>query len=181
MRGYCQERVNREARLQVRKSLLTKEDRRGAATQVGYVLPTLRGWLLCVESKDLVALCHSFCIFIFLLQYIHSYNHSLITFAGALLHVFIALGSVGGTSLGCQAEIRTQECLTASQRTTIWATLHPKWASLHPLIVLNHIEPLVHTEESNSTAALSPYHPLHPILLLSAGTYRAINTQLEAL
>ena len=29
-------------------------------------------------------------IFLFLLQYIHSYNHSLITFADALLHIFIA-------------------------------------------------------------------------------------------
>jgi len=56
-------------------------------------------------------------IFLFLLQYIHSYNHSLITFAEALLHIFIAAGSVGGTSLGCRAEIRTRACLTASQRT----------------------------------------------------------------
>ncbi len=39
-------------------------------------------------------------IFIFLLQYIHSYNHSLITFAEALLHIFIAAGSVDWTSLG---------------------------------------------------------------------------------
>jgi hypothetical protein len=29
-------------------------------------------------------------IFLFLLQYVHSYNHSLITFADALLHIFIA-------------------------------------------------------------------------------------------
>jgi hypothetical protein len=40
-------------------------------------------------------------IFIFLLQYIHSYYHSLITFAEALLHIFIAAGSVGGTSQIC--------------------------------------------------------------------------------
>jgi hypothetical protein len=64
-----------------------------------------------------------FVYFIFLLQYIHSYNHSLITFVEALLHVFIAAGSVGGTSLGCRAEIRTRACLTASQRTTNWAAL----------------------------------------------------------
>ncbi len=56
-------------------------------------------------------------IYIFLLQYIHSYNHSLITFAEGLFHIFKAAGSVGGTSLGCRAEIRTQACLTASQRT----------------------------------------------------------------
>jgi hypothetical protein len=37
--------------------------------------------------------------FIFLLQYIHLYNHSNITFAEVLLHIFIAAGSVGGTSL----------------------------------------------------------------------------------
>ncbi len=35
----------------------------------------------------------------FFLHYIHSYNHSLI-FAEALLHIFIAAGSVGGTSKG---------------------------------------------------------------------------------
>jgi hypothetical protein len=57
-------------------------------------------------------------IFICLLQYIHSYNHSRITIAEALLHIFIAAGSVGGTSLGCRDEIRTRACLTASQRTT---------------------------------------------------------------
>jgi hypothetical protein len=38
-------------------------------------------------------------IFIFLLQYIYSYHHSLITFAEALLYFFIAIGSVDGTSL----------------------------------------------------------------------------------
>ncbi len=57
--------------------------------------------------------------FIFLLQHIHSYSHSLITFAEALLHMFIAASSEGGTSLGCRADIRTRACLTASQRTTI--------------------------------------------------------------
>ncbi len=65
-------------------------------------------------------------ILIFLLQYIHSYNHSLITFAEALHHIFIAAGLVGGTSKGCRAEIRTRPCLTTSQRTANWAALHPK-------------------------------------------------------
>ncbi len=56
-----------------------------------------------------------FVFFIFLLQYIHSYNYSRITIAEALLHIFIiAAGSVGGTFLGCRAEIRTRACLTAS-------------------------------------------------------------------
>ncbi len=61
-------------------------------------------------------------------QYVTIYNsnnHSLITFAEVLLHFFIAAGSVCGTSLGCRAEIRTRTCLTASQRTTNWAALHP--------------------------------------------------------
>ncbi len=48
-------------------------------------------------------------ICIIMLQYKHSYNHSLITYAEALLYIFIAAGSVHGqTSLGCQAEIRTR-------------------------------------------------------------------------
>ncbi len=66
-------------------------------------------------SKGLMALCHSFCIFIFLLQCIHSYNHSLIKFAEALLHIFTPAGSVGETSLGCRAEIRTRARLTAKK------------------------------------------------------------------
>ncbi len=40
--------------------------------------------------------------FIFLLQYVHSYNHSLITFAEALLHFFIAAGSVGEPPWGAE-------------------------------------------------------------------------------
>jgi hypothetical protein len=61
-----------------------------------------------------------FCIFYFSVttHRVHSYKNSLITFAEALLHIFMAAGSVGGTSLGCRAEIRTRACLTASQRTT---------------------------------------------------------------
>jgi hypothetical protein len=41
-------------------------------------------------------------LFIFLLQYIHSYNHSLITFAEAHFHIFTAAGSVGGTTWGAE-------------------------------------------------------------------------------
>ncbi len=33
----------------------------------------------------------------------------------------------GGTSMGYRAEIRSRACLTASLRTTNWATLHPKY------------------------------------------------------
>ncbi len=45
-----------------------------------------------------MAFCHSF----FMLQYIYSYNHSFITFAEALLHIFIAAGSVGRTPWGAE-------------------------------------------------------------------------------
>ncbi len=61
--------------------------------------------------------------------------------------IFTAADSVGGTSMGCRAEIRTRACLTASQRTAIWARMHPSelhctlmiyaapwWATLHPKI-----------------------------------------------
>jgi hypothetical protein len=92
-------------------------------------------------------------IFIFLLQYIDSYNHSLITVAEALLHVFIAAGSVGGTSLGCRAEIRTRACLTASQRTTNWAALHPEikcWTNI--------LNILLSLWSSNNPVEFSPAH-----------------------
>jgi hypothetical protein len=59
--------------------------------------------------KCLVGVCHSFCIFIFLLQYIHSYNHSLITFADVYLHIFTDDGSEGGASLGSRTEIQTRD------------------------------------------------------------------------
>ncbi len=36
---------------------------------------------------------------------------------------FTATGSAGGTSMVCRADIRTRACLTASQGTTVWATL----------------------------------------------------------
>ncbi len=42
------------------------------------------------------------------------------------------VGSVGKTSLRHKTENRTWACLTASQRTTNWATLHPYWAEPHP-------------------------------------------------
>jgi hypothetical protein len=67
-------------------------------------------------------------LFVFLFFYfsvvtihIHSYNHSFITFAEALLHIFIAAGSVGGTSLpwGSEPRFELGPCRSASQRTTI--------------------------------------------------------------
>ncbi len=47
--------------------------------------------------------------------YIQSFTHNI---RWALLHIFIAAGSVSGTSLGGRAEIQTRARLTASQRTT---------------------------------------------------------------
>ncbi len=82
--------------------------------------------------NSLVSLSHSFCTFIFLSQYIHSYNHSIISFAEAHPHIFTAAGSVGGTSLGCRVENRTRACLAASQRTTIWPTLHSSLSYVAP-------------------------------------------------
>ncbi len=65
-----------------------------------------------VPFKGLVALCHSFCVFYFSVTiHIHSYNHSLITFA--------------------------EVCLTASQHTTIWATLHPDLSHAAPFLSLD--------------------------------------------
>ncbi len=55
-------------------------------------------------------------IFFLYSRYIHtSFIHSQ-TFAEAHLHIFTAVSSVGGTSMGCRAEIRTRACLTASQQ-----------------------------------------------------------------
>ncbi len=87
-------------------------------------------------------------IYIFLFQYIHSYNYSHTTVAETLLHIFIAAGSVDRLDTPwIRAEIRTRACLTASQRTTIWAALHPKaalhpWAALH--LYLPHVLLLQH-------------------------------------
>ncbi len=59
-----------------------------------------------------------FCIyFSFFIQQLHSYIIHAKTFAEAHLHIFTAVGTVGGTSMGCRAEIRTRACLTASQPT----------------------------------------------------------------
>jgi hypothetical protein len=64
-----------------------------------------------------------FCIYFSLYTTVDTFiHHSFIihsqTFAEAHLHVFTAVGSVGGTSMGCRAEILTRACLTASQRAT---------------------------------------------------------------
>jgi hypothetical protein len=86
--------------------------------------PTIKNCVVFMvyRFKGLVAVCHSFCIFIFFLQYLYSYNHSFITFAEVHLHIFTAAGSVestDGTSMVCREEIRTPACLTASLCTTI--------------------------------------------------------------
>ncbi len=76
-----------------------------------------------------------FLVTIYLSVYIHSFiHHSFTTFVESHLHIFTAAGSVGGTSMGCRAEIRTLVCFSASQCTTVpselsWDYLswsHPK-------------------------------------------------------
>ncbi len=57
----------------------------------------------------------------------------------AHLHVFTAVGSVGGTSMGCRAEIRTRACLTASLPTEPRCSM-TNGATLHPY-QLSHIAP----------------------------------------
>jgi hypothetical protein len=89
-------------------------------------------------------------VFIFLLQYKHSYNQSLVTLAEPLLHIFIAAGWVGGTSLECRdsnsgSPYSKPAHYHLSSAASYWATLHPTelrcillsyaasyWATLHP-------------------------------------------------
>ncbi len=83
---------------------------------------------------------------------VHSYNHSFITFA--LLHIFIAAGSVGGTSLGCRARFElgpaiqhasalTSElrCTLSKLRCTLWATLHPRYDFMMKKSYLDEAQP----------------------------------------
>ncbi len=49
--------------------------------------------------------------------FIQSYAHNIRWGPSPYLH--ISAGSVGGTSMGCRAEIRTRTCLTATQRTLL--------------------------------------------------------------
>jgi hypothetical protein len=75
--------------------------------------------------KGLVAaLCHIYFFFI----YIHSYINSFVTFAVAPFHIFTAAGSVGGTPLGVQAQIRTRAFSTALCHMS-YATSHLMWAT----------------------------------------------------
>ncbi len=58
-------------------------------------------------------LIHTLFVYLFFFgQYEHSCRHSFITFAVAQLHIFTA--AVGGTSMGCRAEIWTRACPTAT-------------------------------------------------------------------
>ncbi len=61
---------------------------------------------------------------------VHSCNHSFTTFAFSIS----SYCRLSGRNLpGVPSEILTRACHTASQRTTIWATLHPVWATMQPL------------------------------------------------
>ncbi len=52
-------------------------------------------------------------------------------FAEVYLHIFIAGQLSGKTSLWCRAENQTRACLTASRRSSNWATPHHNWATPH--------------------------------------------------
>ncbi len=75
-----------------------------------------------------MARCHSFCYFLYFTIYIHSFNniHTIhLSFAEVYLHIFIAVSSVGKPP--CGAENQTRACLTASRRSTNWATELTDW------------------------------------------------------
>jgi hypothetical protein len=70
--------------------------------------------------KGLVAVCHSFCIYLSLyIRYIYTsfIHNSFINIRwGPSPYLHSCRLSMGGTSMGCRAEIRARACLTASQR-----------------------------------------------------------------
>jgi hypothetical protein len=102
-------------------------------SQEGLVLNILK------RSKGLVAVCHSFCLFIiffYCITYIQSSNHMHTIHSPRPLSISSSLdSSVGQTSLWCRAENRIRACLPASRRATNWATPHHNWATPH------HTEP----------------------------------------
>ncbi len=73
-----------------------------------------------INSKGLVAGCHSFCLFSYFLTYMHSFNHSTFICRHSLKPLSISSSlvcSVGKTSLWCRAKKnQTQACHTASRR-----------------------------------------------------------------
>jgi hypothetical protein len=79
---------------------------------------------LFIHKGLVAALYHIYFFFI----YIHSYINSFVTFAEAPFHIFTAAGSVGGTPLGVQAQIRTRAFSTALCHMS-YATSHLMWAT----------------------------------------------------
>ncbi len=79
---------------------------------------------------------HDFCFFVYFIVHKFIPSHSFRTFirhhSPKFLSILSSLGSsVGKTSLGCRAKNQTRTCLTASRRTTNWATPQPFWATQH--------------------------------------------------
>jgi hypothetical protein len=115
----------------------------------------------------------------FIVGDIHSYYTIILSFIlyHSLRPVFLyymyssLLSSARGTSMGCRAEIRTRACLTASRRTTNWATPYP--SELHRTLTELRSTPLSYA------AHAAPYwvtpHPtnLRRTLLSYAAAYWA--------
>jgi hypothetical protein len=121
-------------------------------------------------------------IYFSFLQYVHSYNHSFITFAEAHLHIFTAAGSEGGVCIGCRAKIRTLAGLPyklQSQRTTIWAALHTVWAALHPNWAALH--PIWASLHPNWAALHPVWAALHPIWVALHPLWAALHPNWAAL
>ncbi len=83
-----------------------------------------------------MALCHFFWYLLFLtiIHTVQSYIHSSFTIRRGLSSCILIASSLSKrrTSIGCRAENWTRACLTASRRTTNWATPNPQ---------LNHAAP----------------------------------------
>ncbi len=74
-------------------------------------------------------------LFILSFSYIHNHIHTVYSFIyirrGLSPFLHCLFRSEGNTSLRCRAGIWTRACHTAGQRTTNWATLHPRPISIH--------------------------------------------------
>ncbi len=104
---------------------------------------------------------HSFCIFIFLFQYIHSYNHSFITFA-EVIYICSKLQAQWAeppwsaeTRLELGPSLQQASSLPSEPPRTLlsyaapyWPTLHPVWATLRPIWATLHPTELQTSKEN---------------------------------
>ncbi len=122
--------------------------------------------------KGLVDVCLSFCIYFYTIDtLIHHYFLNIRWGPFPYLH---SCRLSGETSTGCRDEFRTRACLTASQRATNRATLHPSiftiWKSvkfINPFLFLTLIlcapwvlpckSPSHHKIASNKEASKAPF------------------------